>query len=645
MKRLLAVLLALALLLGCAAAEAPAETPAEVPAETEAAPVEITSKNFPFYFGSLTEIWREDFPLYFLDGVEDLPYMNLADCRDMLLHMFNKEGKTGEGAYTLEMEILEGENRVRFTRENGFNMVFNFDLGQIGFQDYLAFIQPADAGYMEVSGFPETMNDQPFLLQRTKDRVLYGDVTILDLKEYGIRMVAQDGKYLVPVQTLSAFLLSDRGIGIYFNGEALYMNQIPAMSDPSIALQTDLALNGLLTRELLLKISGMPGTREEKINYLLEEVSKMSDKGREIVEQYKKNLESSLYTHYASVPKKERSQALIAYGFYELALELDCFYGLKEAHNIEDFRMFFLQNDVGNNLADPDATKADQAVSDLTQYWFDDGHSAFISTSHLAASDAAQNWGFSNTDRDDLGTMIASIKAQYPDAGKNYFEVGDTAYVTFNSFVATTGESGVVDYYELAEKGSLPSDTIGIIYNAHQQITRENSPIKKVVLDLSCNGGGMAPAAFFTMGWFLGEANYSYRDTFTGAQATHYFRADVNMDHQFDEKDTLAGRGLKLYCLISPQSFSCGNLVPWAFKASGMVTLLGRTSGGGSCVVAYNTTAWGTSYRYSGSKRLSFVKNGAYYDVDRGVEPDFIIDDYAHFYDREALTRFIDNLY
>ena len=37
----------------------------------------------------------------------------------------------------------------------------------------------------------------------------------------GIRMVAQDGKYLVPVQTLSAFLLSDRGIGIYFNGEAL----------------------------------------------------------------------------------------------------------------------------------------------------------------------------------------------------------------------------------------------------------------------------------------------------------------------------------------------------------------------------------------------------------------------------------------
>ena len=76
-----------------------------------------------------------------------------------------------------------------------------------------------------------------------------------------------------------------------------------------------------------------------------------------------------------------------------------------------------------------------------------------------------------------------------------------------------------------------------------------------------------------------------------------------------------------------------------------MVTLLGRTSGGGSCVVGYNTTAWGSSYRYSSSTRISFVKNGAYYDVDQGVEPDFIIQNYEHFYDRESLTDFIHGLY
>ena len=68
-------------------------------------------------------------------------------------------------------------------------------------------------------------------------------------------------------------------------------------------------------------------------------------------------------------------------------------------------------------------------------------------------------------------------------------------------------------------------------------------------------------------------------------------------------------------------------------------------TGGGSCIVGFNTTAWGTSYRYSSFNRISFVKNGSYYDVDKGVDPDFIIMDYDHFFDREALTEFIHNLY
>ena len=180
---------------------------------------------------------------------------------------------------------------------------------------------------------------------------------------------------------------------------------------------------------------------------------------------------------------------------------------------------------------------------------------------------------------------------------------------------------------------------------AHRQITRENSPIKNVVLDLSNNGGGDAATALYTVAWFLGEAQISLTNTFTGAQTTSFFKADVNLDHQFDENDTLANRGLHFFCLISPSSFSCGNLVPWAFKADGGVTLLGRVSGGGSCAVQFTTTAWGTSYRISGMKKMSFLKNGAYYDVDQGVEPDYIINDYEHFYDREALTEFIHGLY
>ena len=147
-----------------------------------------------------------------------------------------------------------------------------------------------------------------------------------------------------------------------------------------------------------------------------------------------------------------------------------------------------------------------------------------------------------------------------------------------------------------------------------------------MVLDLSCNGGGAATAAIFTLGWFLGSAEVSTRNTFTGGESFLTYQTDVNLVHEFDEKDTLAGRGLNLYCLTSPVSFSCGNLVPWAFKANGGVTLLGKVTGGGSCVVQPLTTAWGTTYQVSGFTRISFLKNGAYYDVDRGADPDHIID-------------------
>ena len=99
-----------------------------------------------------------------------------------------------------------------------------------------------------------------------------------------------------------------------------------------------------------------------------------------------------------------------------------------------------------------------------------------------------------------------------------------------------------------------------MLVQAHRQITRENSPIENVVLDLSTNGGGDAPAAIYTIAWFLGNGRVSTYNTFTGAETTAIYQADVNLDHQFDEKDNLSH--LHLFCLTSPYSFSCGNLVP-----------------------------------------------------------------------------------
>ncbi len=229
----------------------------------------------------------------------------------------------------------------------------------------------------------------------------------------------------------------------------------------------------------------------------------------------------------------------------------------------------------------------------------------------------------------------------FPEGVPFYQEVGDTAFVTFDEFEAAPG----LDYYSLnLDDPGCVQDTISLILYANRRIRREGSPVRNVVLDLSLNGGGRVDAAVFAAGWFIGMANITVLNTFSGAQATGRYLVDTNLDRVFDEKDCLLGE-YNLYCLISPESFSSGNLLPWLFKTSGMVTLMGDTTGGGSCGVFPLTTAWGTSITISGCKRLSFIKNGSFYDTDRGIKPDVVFTRLSTFYDRQKVTDIIHNLY
>ena len=189
----------------------------------------------------------------------------------------------------------------------------------------------------------------------------------------------------------------------------------------------------------------------------------------------------------------------------------------------------------------------------------------------------------------------------------------------------------------------IADDTIGQIIKAHAAICREGSPIENVVIDLSNNGGGHVDAGLFLLGWVLGDAPFCVKDTFTGALSTATYRADTNLDRVFDERDVLTDK--RIFCLISPVSFSCGNLVPAVFKYSQRVTLLGRTSGGGSCTILPMSTAWGTMFQISSQRRMSFFKNGSFYDIDQGVDPDIYLTKIENFYDREKLTEYINNLF
>ena len=550
----------------------------------------IEVREYPAYIGKVDVKLTEPVQLYFLDEVSDLPFMRINDMAEIMYFLYHEEGNDSG----FELSINYDGEIVKLSRENDYHAEFDFDKNTITFDDFNAFLHNSkDTTLIDLvtePGFDEEGRTQIILRDKEASFDRYGDVKTFDLDAYGIDLILQDGEYYIPLQTINDILFyPGTKRGFLFNGEALFLAGDDELWDQEEGKYTDLA------------------------------------------------------DLYYSAPTAKRSEELSDYTYYELCLVLDNFYGLKEPHDIKRFAQTFYEIGFDEALASTDPTEADKALKEFLDYYLDDLHSGFNEFSSLAGVQPIKNSnGLTNRKYEDHAKLYRTARENaYPDGCPYYEEVGNTAYVTFDSFDSDFyGQA----YYAAAENGEdIPNDTLGLIIYAHSQITREGSPIENVVLDLSCNRGGAVDAAVFVLGWFMGDAPFSVKDMSTGAMSTSIYRADVNLDRSFDEKDTVVDKNL--YCLISPVSFSCGNLVPAALKSSQRVTLLGKTAGGGSCVVQPLSTASGAVFQISSAQRMSFLKNGSFYDIDQGVEPDYYIDRVEHFYDRNAMTDYINHLF
>jgi len=617
-KQWFALLMAFMMLLamGCAApAAAPAESvalPSEVPAEATPAPTEA-----PVYEGTLEERmtaeqaallaqlekeWKAEFqdtPIttemttcYLLspDTSFELELAFLEAYDDvpfMDLEYFVNEVMCDLGAmfdenYGLTVEA-EGST-ITLTRDNGSVAIFDFEENSIYFDNLYYFwkLPYRSAGIDSLSATGFNAEGEPEYFQRTGAVFeRTGRPIMIDMDKRYIPLLFRDGKGYVPLQTLCDLLLINLNFNILYNGQELFI----------------VAGSGL-------------GTLSEQ---------------------------------YYSVGKSERSEAMASYNFSELCLALDLYYGLADAHEIDSFQDFFMETGLYEDLLSPDGAVYSQALYKLAYGYLADGHTNMVAPSHYVGTEAALDpliqGGYSPALLDNLYNKARYAEARleaYPEGMPGYEEIGNTAYVTFDMFLMAQQ-----DYYsEPATADAM--DTVGLVSYAHSQIMREGSPIENVVIDLSNNGGGQADAAIYVMGWFLGSCNLNFVDTINGGQSSVQYMVDVNLDRAFDENDSVSSKNL--YCIISPKSFSCGNLVPATFKSSGKVTLLGQPSSGGACVVMQGSTADGTLFSYSSNQRLSTVLNGAYTDVDGGVEPDIPITKIDSFYDREFLTDYINDL-
>ncbi len=487
-----------------------------------------------------------------------------------------------EGDHQYEILAGEDESTVVVSRKDSpFTAEFDFDNDTVRFLDYDGFMKLEDealVSFGSMGGITGNLFKQ--ISRLTNDR--YGKEMCFDLKPYEIDLVKDENGYYVPLHTISDLILS------FYNAFSLY--------------------NG----ESVIITAGLDRDLED--------------------------------IYYSAAP--ERTEEFAAFDYHELCFALDNMYGLKEIHDIDSFDEYFYEVGLRKRLMGTDQSTADAVLYEFITCYLDDLHSGFNRLSCGADAETVNEQiggtlGPWKTKFDGwIDEFYSEREKAFPEGLDPYEEVGNTAYITFDSFTNSNGE---IDYLSDPTEEEL-YDTIRLMQYSYDRITRDDSPVENVVLDLSVNTGGSINAACYVLGMFLGIGDVNVKNTMTGATTTSQYYIDANRDGKFDSKDSFADKGLNLYCMISPVSFSCGNLVPNEFKSDPHITLIGKTSGGGSCSYTPMATAGGTMFTISGYRRLSVFKNGSFYDIDRGAEPDIYLSKISDYYDRESLTEYINSL-
>jgi hypothetical protein len=476
-------------------------------------------------------------------------------------------------------------NVLTVTMPNGETALLDFDAGTMTIphrEGFLASLGRTSAlDILSASGFVSADNKVCYVEDLDSSSYNQGNTVVIDLKAYQIPMILDNGVGYLPLQTFSDFILNPIGLAFYYNGQTLYL------------------------------ATGSLGDMKDS---------------------------------YYSAKTGNRSATLADFTYRELCLNLDSNYGLKAEHKITTFDDYFTRTGRKADLLSTDPQKADAALAYVLANDLDDGHSKSVGPSYLSGADFdvrnSKYNGVSNLAWDSTSSTFTAAREKA--LGKTispYEVVGDTAFITFDEFTSRTS-----DYYATAPTlENAAKDTFALVGYAQKQITT-NSAIKNVVVDLSCNGGGSADAALYIGSWMTGKATVNLENPETMAQATTSYRCDTNYDHVCDDTDTLAGKGLHIYGLTTLCSFSCGNLLPNLLKQSHAVSLIGQRTGGGACVAENSSNADGGIYRISGDKMLCNSINGSFYNIDSGVEPDYYLQNPASYYDRSALSTYLDSL-
>ena len=331
--------------------------------------------------------------------------------------------------------------------------------------------------------------------------------------------------------------------------------------------------------------------------------------------------------------KEERSESLINFNYQLLRFQIDNFYGLKDElaakHGFTDFDSFVRQKGLKDKLLSKDANEYDRGLSELLMKYIDDGHTKYMDRSLFAKDDVSAS---------DLADQYTGVRrGSLLEKGEEYSEyrqnvVGEdvnpiglamkdeTAVIRFDAFghllPIITNPDGMMDDADISTQME-ESTPYGFIASFKE--IEKHSEIKNVVLDLTCNGGGMVLTLPFLAAYFAKDPTFYLRDNLAGVIREFHYDVDLNCDGIYGgEGDYLADK-YHFYMLTSDYSFSCGSAYPTMARIAG-VDIIGQKCAGGACNIAGFADACGSIYTLSAPQQIGYLdENGNFINDDAGI--------------------------
>ena len=343
-----------------------------------------------------------------------------------------------------------------------------------------------------------------------------------------------------------------------------------------------------------------------------------------------------------------RSQLKAEYNYRNLCLLFDKNYCLKERRtevgkdNIGAFiNDSIFKAGLGFDLLSTDTATYDTALEKFLMGYIDDGHTVYHEPSMYQSYASISQ--YKNLLRSFAGPRIKALndigaarkKDRAAAGGKmGVFYVKDgndekekMAVIVFDNFLQDN-PGNLTDLDKIAG-----ANTYWFLTKAFEDIANYTD-VKNVVIDLSCNGGGVIQQCMLAL-CFLRDT-----DEFFMAEKNHLDNSIAKFYYSIDTGSaTSLKKNYNFYVLTSGFSFSCGNFFPAVCHYQLGVPIVGQKSGGGGGVVKPTQTSDGALFQTSASAEMCAIDaSGNYVCIDAGVPVDLEIP-YDKFYSGTSIYK------